>query len=468
MKNLFFIIRLSIALIIFILAIIAMAGLFYPIHIFDIQMTPVLQRVISDFSIIALVLFISVAVITFLFGRIYCSLICPMGIFQEIICLIRNKNNNETGKSYPFKYFIAALTMGLLIGGSALFIRYIDPYTLFGSAVTLSLTGIIAIIIIGVLAVFKNRLFCTDICPVGCILGLLAKVSLFKIYIEKDKCMSCSLCERSCPAGCIDSKEQTVRNETCIKCFKCLGKCYKNAIKYGIKYNLVSQPTADSSSPSSCSPFQNATQKNPLTPTAYREFFLGQPKEEIKFNIKRRELIISASALIVFAGAIKYGLAEAGKAVKKFKDIILPPGAFNPQRMFNKCLNCNLCIEACPNKILTKANDNFGAVHINYEQGEKYCKYDCNECSKVCPSGAIKRIPLEEKQHTRIAMAVINQDKCTGCGICNIECPAKAIYRDENGKSIINASKCIGCGACKKSCNFSSIEIFAIKEQKVI
>ncbi len=404
-----------------------MAGLFYPVHIFDIQLTPVLQRVICDFSIIALVLFISVAVITLLFGRIYCSLICPMGIFQEIICLIRNKNNNETGKSYPFKYFIAALTMGLLIGGSALFIRYIDPYTLFGSAATLSLTGIIAIIIIGVLAVFKNRLFCTDICPVGCILGLLAKVSLFKIYIEKDKCMSCSLCERSCPAGCIDSKEQTVRNETCIKCFKCLGKCYKNAIKYGIK-----------------------------------------PKEETKFNIKRRELIISASALIVFAGAIKYGLAEAGKAVKKFKDIILPPGAFNPQRMFNKCLNCNLCIEACPNKILTKANDNFGAVHINYEQGEKYCKYDCNECSKVCPSGAIKRIPLEEKQHTRIAMAVINQDKCTGCGICNIECPAKAIYRDENGKSIINASKCIGCGACKKSCNFSAIEIFAIKEQKVI
>ena len=427
MKNLFFIIRLSIALIIFILAIIAMAGLFYPVHIFDIQLTPVLQRVFCDFSIIALVLFISVAVITLLFGRIYCSLICPMGIFQEIICLIRNKNNNETGKSYPFKYFIAALTMGLLIGGSALFIRYIDPYTLFGSAATLSLTGIIAIIIIGVLAVFKNRLFCTDICPVGCILGLLAKVSLFKIYIEKDKCMSCSLCERSCPAGCIDSKEQTVRNETCIKCFKCLGKCYKNAIKYGIK-----------------------------------------PKEEIKFNIKRRELIISASALIVFAGTIKYGLAEAGKAVKKFKDIILPPGAFNPQRMFNKCLNCNLCIEACPNKILTKANDNFGAVHINYEQGEKYCKYDCNECSKVCPSGAIKRIPLEEKQHTRIAMAVINQDKCTGCGICNIECPAKAIYRDENGKSIINASKCIGCGACKKSCNFSAIEIFAIKEQKVI
>lgn len=427
MKNLFFIIRLSIALIIFILAIIAMAGLFYPVHIFDIQLTPVLQRVFCDFSIIALVLFISVAVITLLFGRIYCSLICPMGIFQEIICLIKNKNNNETGKSYPFKYFIAALTMGLLIGGSALFIRYIDPYTLFGSAATLSLTGIIAIIIIGVLAVFKNRLFCTDICPVGCILGLLAKVSLFKIYIEKDKCMSCSLCERSCPAGCIDSKEQTVRNETCIKCFKCLGKCYKNAIKYGIK-----------------------------------------PKEEIKFNIKRRELIISASALIVFAGAIKYGLAKAGKAVKKFKDIILPPGAFNPQRMFNKCLNCNLCIEACPNKILTKANDNFGAVHINYEQGEKYCKYDCNECSKVCPSGAIKRIPLEEKQHTRIAMAVINQDKCTGCGICNIECPAKAIYRDENGKSIINASKCIGCGACKKSCNFSAIEIFAIKEQKVI
>ncbi len=427
MKNLLYIIRLSIALIIFILAIAAMAGLFYPVHIFDIQLTPVLQRNIFDFSTIAIILLISVILITPLFGRIYCSLICPMGIFQEIICLIRNKRNNEKRINYPFKYYISALTFGVLIGGSALFIRYTDPYTLFGSALTLSAAGIIAIVIIGVLAIFKNRLFCTDICPVGCILGLLSKISLFKIYIKKESCMSCSLCERSCPAGCIDSAEQTVNNEVCIKCFKCLGKCYKGAIKYGIK-----------------------------------------TKEQVKFNIKRREFIIAASAAAAFAGAVKYGLISAGNTVKKFKDIILPPGAVNLQRMFNKCLNCNLCIKACPNKILTKANDNFGAVHIDYKQGENYCKYDCNECSKVCPSGAIKRISLEEKQHTRIAMAVINPDKCSSCGICNLECPAKAIYKDETGKSVINASKCIGCSACKKSCNFSAIEIFAIKEQRVI
>lgn len=419
-------IRLAIAVIILLTAILGMVGIFYPVHIFDIQFTPLLQSVLTDFSIIAVVLFTGLILTTLLFGRIYCSLICPLGIFQEIITLI-SARDNEKQPNLPIKYFLAAITFGALIGGSALLIRYLEPYTFFGSALTLSIVGLVAVVVIGLIAFFKNRFFCTDICPVGAVLGLLSKISLFKLYIDKNECLSCGMCERSCPSGCIDSCEEEIENETCVKCFKCMGKCPKNAIKFGIK-----------------------------------------PKEYINFNPNRRSFIVGTAAVVALGAMIKSGIEISKNTAKTLKNIILPAGSVNEKRMLSECLNCNLCVNACPNKIIKKADKEFGAVHIDYSQGEKHCKYDCNECAKVCPSGSIKKISLEEKQKTRIAMAIVNEDKCNACGICNLECPVNAISRNENGKSIIDTSKCIGCGACKKACNFNAIEIFAVKEQKVL
>ncbi len=424
MKEKLFIIRLSIALIIFITGLIGILGIFYPLPIFNIQFTPLYQRVIIDFSIIALVLFTLFIIFTLLFGRIYCSLLCPMGIYQEIITLI-TKRDNEKQPNRAVKYFISAILFGVLTGGSTLLIKYIDPYTIFSSGITLTITGIITIVLIGILTIFKNRFFCTNICPVGCILGLISKISLFKMYIDKNECLSCSMCERNCPSGCIESDEQIIDNETCIKCFKCISNCPKEAIHYGIK-----------------------------------------PKEKIKYSPKRRELITTASALIVLGIAIKSGIELGKNIIKKTKEIILPPGSVDTERMYNKCLNCNLCIKACPNKILVKSNKEFEAVHIDYSKGENYCKYDCIECSKACPSGAIKKITLEEKQRTRIAMAVIDSEKCQNCRECINNCPVKAININEKGQIIINSSNCIGCGTCKKYCNNNAIEIFAINEQQ--
>ncbi len=421
----FYKIRLTIAILIFITAILALLGIFYPLHLFDIQIAPLIQRVIIDFSIISAVSIGILLLLTILFGRIYCTTLCPFGILQELIAFFRGKGKEKTRKNLPVKYFITAIAFGIMIGGSAIIIRYIEPYTYFGSAVTLSVIGIIAVITIIMLSIFKNRYFCTNICPVGCLLGLLSKISLFKIYIKEDDCLSCGMCERNCPSGSIEVNKAKVDNETCVKCFKCLNLCPKNAVTYGIK-----------------------------------------PKEEVKFSLKRRELITFSAALVIFAGAIKAGIEIGKTAAGKIKNIILPAGAIDAQRMFNKCLNCNLCINACPNKILTKADKDFGAVHIDYTKGEKYCKYDCRECAKVCPSGAIKKIPLNEKQKTRIAMAVINPDKCTKNGVCINVCPVHAITMEENQSAKVDASKCIGCGRCKTVCNSGAVEIFAINEQQ--
>ena len=423
MKKLPYKIRLTIAGIVLILSALAVWGLVrYPL---DTQFAALFQRTVFDFSLSAVIILTGIILLTVLFGRFYCSVLCPFGILQEFAALIFRKKNRPIG-NYKFKYYIAALTFGALIGGTALLIRYIDPYTIFGSAVSLSLFGLLAAFAVIFLVFFKNRFFCTNICPVGAVLGLLSKISPNKIYINKNDCVSCGLCEKACPAGCINSKEKQVDNETCLKCLKCLGGCRKDAIKYGIK-----------------------------------------PKEELKFNFKRREFLKLASVFVLFGIAVKAGAEIAANTAKKFRDIILPPGAKDENRMFNKCLNCNLCVENCPNKIIEKADKDFGTVHLNYNMGKGFCDYNCNKCSEVCPSGAIKKIPLEEKKKTRIGMAMIT-DRCKKCGKCISECPAGAISKNKDGQTVIDGSKCIGCGKCKNSCPNNAIEIFAVREQVVV
>lgn len=418
MKNAYKI-RLIVAILIFILALIAFFGI-YPIKLMSVQFTPLLQKTIVDFTLFSCIALCLIVILTLIFGRFYCSTICPLGIFQELCALILNKKNAPV-KNLPVKYFISFLTIGALIGGSTLLIRYIDPYTIFGSAESSALFGTIAVILLAILVFFKNRYFCTNICPVGAILGLISKLSINKIYID-DTCVSCKMCEKICPSGCINIDNKIVDNETCVKCLKCLGTCKKNALKFGVK-------------PS-------------------------------KFSLKRRELILASTCLILFGGAIKAGAEISKKFIAKMQDVILPAGAISANRMANKCLNCNLCINICPNKILAKENKETPFVHIDYTKGEKFCKFDCIECSSVCPAGAIKKIKLEEKQNTRIAMASIS-DNCTNCGICVESCPKGAIIKS-NDKVIINGIKCIGCNKCATVCPNGAIRTYAVKEQKTI
>lgn len=425
MKRQAYYIRLAAAGIIFILILLSFIFKFYPAKLLDIQFSALLQRVFIDFSIITIILIFVILASTLLFGRLYCSTICPFGFLQEIASLIF-KNKNETQKNYQYKYFIAAVSFGLLIGGSTAIIKFIDPYTIFGSAVTFTIYGLLFTIVILSLVFFKNRFFCSNICPVGTILGLIAKNSYNKIYMS-EKCISCGICEKNCPSGCIDPIENVVDNERCIKCMKCMSVCPKEAMQYGL-----------------------------------------EPKKETKFNLKRRELIISATIVTIFGGAIKTGIEISKNIGKKLKGMILPPGAESEQRILNKCLNCNLCVANCPNQIIQKADKDFNAIHIDYEKGKKHCKYNCNTCAEVCPSGAIKRITKKEKQKTRIAIAKINQETCQKCGICSYDCPVNAIEYKAGNTAVVDSSKCIGCGQCKASCPNNAIEIYSVNKQQYI
>ena len=426
--------RLCIAAIIGIMSVLALCGIAYPAKFLDLQFAALLQRTIFDFSVIAVLLLAAVLIITLLFGRIYCSAICPLGIMQDFSLfpfrwIIRKMNGGKRRitsrqENYGFKYIIAALCFGSLIGGSAILIRYADPYTVFGSAVSLSLFGIVFATAVLVLTFFKDRFFCTNICPVGTVLGLLSKISVRRIIIDEN-CVSCGMCAESCPAGCIDFKNKKIDNETCLKCMRCVSVCRKNAIRYG--------------------------------------------SEPIRFSTGRRNALWGIGALAILGAGYAAGIRLTKTVATKVKNIILPPGAKNTNRMANKCLNCNLCIENCPNGILAKADKDFSTVHIDYRQGKSHCGYNCHKCGETCPSGAISKLSLEEKQQTRIAMAMIAKDACAGCGLCASVCPRNAIELDlETGIAKVNGAKCIGCGLCYASCPHEAIRMFGIKEQKVV
>ena len=425
-----YIIRLIFVSVIVLLSILGIFGLIYPIKIMDLQFSPIILRLFTDFSVTTLFLFAGIVVLSLIFGRIYCSTICPFGILQEVSDIFfrkasKKKKKNLPQQNYVFKYIISFICFSILLGGSTILIKYIDPYTIFSSAISISLFGIIFSIFVIVLVFFRNRFFCTNICPVGAILGLLSRFSYYKILMDKSICVSCGVCARSCPSGCINIKEGKINNELCVKCFKCIRVCPKNAIN------------------------------------------LEHEKQSIEFNFKRREAIITGSCFAVFGALCAMGVGFSKNIASKIKDIILPPGAFSANRMANKCLNCNLCVNNCPNKILSKANSDFGAIHIDFNKGKKHCKFDCKRCSEVCPTGAIKRITLEEKQSTRIAIATLNKKVCSNCGACKHTCPTGAIEKVNNVISV-NGTMCIGCGKCATVCANSAITINPIKKQDTI
>lgn len=416
--------RLIIALCIGVLSVLAFSGLFYPIKIFDIQLTALLQKLLVDFSWTAAILFLALIAMTLLFGRIYCSTLCPFGLLQEFLLMIfRRRVSVQNNK--PYKYFLAAVVFGTLIGGTALIIRLIDPYTLFGSAAGMAWLGLGAVAIIIVLTWFKGRIFCSNICPVGAVLGILSKHAVFKMHIENSKCASCGLCAKNCPTGSIDFKNKTVDNETCIKCFRCLGACHKNGLHYGLA-----------------------------------------PSPAPAFNPNRRKLLTAGAIVAVFAVAAKSGLELSRKIASGIKNIILPAGAGNASDFADRCLNCNLCVENCPMKILKKANEDYPAVHIDYNGS--FCDYNCNKCSQICPSGAIKRLSLEQKQKTQIALASINEDICVKCGLCVHKCPRQIIRKEDGEFPRIDAEQCIGCGACQRVCPVKAITVSAVETQKTL
>ena len=442
---------------------------------------------------------IGLIALTLVFGRIYCSVICPLGVFQDIISWISGKRKKH---QYRFshspeirwlRYSVLIIFLIALIAGISAIFTILAPYSAYGriasnlfapiyrlgnnifayfaeradsyafytvdvwiKSIATLIVAIATFVIIAILAWRNGRTFCNTICPVGTVLSFFARFSLLKVSIDVTKCNKCGLCSRKCKASCIDGKKHEVDYSRCVVCMDCIDTCRHGAIKYTLRHK--------------------DTKKN----------------HDTIIDESRRQFMITGAAITGAAmlsaeeKAVDGGLAAiTDKETPARATFIIPAGAMSHKHFNQHCIACQLCVSACPNDVLRPSSDLSTLMQpvMNYDNG--YCRPECNRCSEVCPTGAITPIALAEKSSTQIGHAVWIKKNCVvftdgvTCGNCARHCPSGAITmvpsdpNDDNSPKfpVVNTERCIGCGACEYLCParpFSAIYVEGHERHRTI
>ena len=422
---------------------------------------------------------VALVLLTLVFGRIYCSVICPLGVMQDVFGWMgkKSKKNRYTYSKEVrwLRYPLLGVFVVALVAGIGAIVQLLAPYSAYGRIATMLLqpvwkvgNNILAsvaesmdsyafysvdvwmkslpvfiiaaatVVVLLVLAWRGGRTYCNTICPVGTVLSFFARFSWLKIHFDTDKCRNCSLCTKNCKASCIDYKNHTVDYSRCVVCGDCIQSCKFGALKYSPQKSQKSQESQSSQSPD----------------TSRRSFLLATA-------------LATTAAIAQEKKKVDGGFADlADKAAPSRQTPLTPPGSLSVKNMAQHCTGCQLCVSECPNDVLRPSLDLMNPMvpTMSYERG--HCRPECNRCSVVCPAGAIKPIDLEEKSSIQIGHAVWIKKNCVAitdgveCGNCARHCPAGAIEMvmlnedDEESPTIpvVNESACIGCGACEYVC----------------
>ena len=418
---------------------------------------------------------VALVVLTLIFGRIYCSVICPLGVFQDVLARLRRKKN-KYGYSKEvrwLRYPVLVLFVIALVAGVGAFFQLLAPYSAYGRIATMIfqpiwmlgnnlfakvaenadsyafysvdvwmksmpvfIIALVTLIVLLVLAWRGGRTYCNTICPVGTILSFISRFSFLKIRFNADKCKNCSMCSKNCKAACIDYKTHTVDYSRCVVCGNCIDSCKFGALKYS-------------------GPLGKQGKTSDTVDASKRSFLLASAMVTTAALAQKKEKLMDG------------GLAELeDKVAPERQTPLTPPGSLSFQNFAQHCTGCQLCVSECPNDVLRPSAD---LMHLmlptmSYERG--FCRPECTRCSEVCPAGAIHLIDKEEKSSVQIGHAVFFKKNCVAitdeveCGNCARHCPAGAIEMvplDENNEEspmipAVNDAACIGCGACEYVC----------------
>ena len=423
------------------------------------------------------VVVVALLLLTLVFGRIYCSIICPLGVFQDVLARFRRKKNKYSySKEVKWlRYPVLAVFIIAAVAGIGSLFQLLAPYSAYGRIATMIFQSVwkfgnnvlaeiaeradsyafysvdtwmrslpvfiiaaVTLVVLFVLAWRGGRTYCNTICPVGTILSFFARFSWLKIHFDEDKCKNCSMCSKNCKAACIDYKNHKVDYSRCVVCGNCIDSCKFGALKYS----------------SRASKSRESSEASPVD-TSKRSFLLASAMVAGAAMAQKKEKLMDG------------GLAELEDKVAPARQTPLtPPGSLSFQHFAQHCTGCQLCVSECPNEVLRPSSD---LMHLmlpimSYEHG--HCRPECTRCSEVCPAGAIMTVDKEEKSSIQIGHAIWIKKNCVPitdeveCGNCARHCPAGAIEMvplDENDEEspmipAINEAACIGCGACEYVC----------------
>ena len=478
------------------------------------QFAPSLIKWISTGAIVSAGAFVTFSICALLFGRVYCASFCAFGILMDIIRFPIKKiaklkffKNSRLGKFLKdvttMKYrnaknciriFFLSLATILIFCGWSTMLGLFEPYSLYGKImgsvvhpvaalltdatsaklyefeiytigpingnprISIVLFGFALLILISITiaTILRGRIFCNTVCPVGAYLGVLSKFSLFTLVLDSSKCVSCGMCERHCKSECVDAKNKKLDFSKCVLCLNCVNSCPKNALTFEVNRFYKKNQKVEEDVPNK------------------------EKKSKQSANISRRTFPIAVSSLVaaMMCGAKKdsqikksdntnvspYGV----KGDRPDKRLTAPPGAISVENFLENCTACQICTAVCKAQILKPSISEWGLSHFMQpymDFNEGFCLYDCHNCSKACPTGAIKFISGKEKRKTKIGTAIFDEDLCivktdgTDCAACGEHCPVQAIemipFGDEK-KSLyipyVHPDVCIGCGACESIC----------------
>ena len=426
------------------------------------------------------VVVVALLLLTLIFGRIYCSVICPLGVFQDILARFRRKKNKYSYSKEVrwLRYPVLVVFIIAAVAGIGSLFQLLAPYSAYGRIATMIFQPVwklgnnvlaeiaaradsyafytvdtwmrslpvfiiaaVTLVVLFVLAWRGGRTYCNTICPVGTILSFFARFSWLKIHFDEDKCKNCSMCSKNCKAACIDYKNHKVDYSRCVVCGNCIDSCKFGALRYDNARIHAKAKTSEESGSS--------------VDTSKRSFLLASAMVAGAAMAQKKEKLMDG------------GLAELEDKVAPARQTPLtPPGSLSFDHFAQHCTGCQLCVSECPNEVLRPSSD---LMHLmlpvmSYEHG--HCRPECTRCSEVCPAGAIFKVDKDEKSSIQIGHAVWIKKNCVPitdeveCGNCARHCPTGAIEMvpldEENEESpmvpAINEAACIGCGACEYVC----------------
>jgi polyferredoxin len=456
---------------------------------------------------------------TLLLGRVFCNWMCPYGtmhhFFGWLFNIRSNRDNidkNRYRSVFQLKYIMLAIFLVLAAFGS-LQIGLLDPICLLVRTMTttvapasdLAQTNItrfleergldggwvgflssapgapeqrifagawfVGLMIIGLIGLnlVIPRFFCRVLCPLGALLGVLSRFSLWRIDRDVTKCTDCDLCLKHCEGA--SDPQAALRKSECFVCFNCIDDCPEDALAFRFMPVPLHQRVKERI-------------KAGVTKIAGRTVISKVHETEIAAPaVPRRRWVLAG-----IAGVLAYPFLRLSKAVNPrgfHEKAIRPPGTVAEEEFLERCIKCDQCINVCPTNVLQPSTLAQGGLEglwtpvMDFSVG--FCQLNCTLCSEVCPTGAIQKISLAKKLGTgehaeegpiRLGTAFFNRGRClpwameTPCVVCEEVCPVspKAIgtYDEEItrwdgtkvtlNKPYMRPELCIGCGICEREC----------------
>jgi polyferredoxin len=425
---------------------------------------------------------IIVIVMTALLGRVFCGWICPFGTLHNMVGYFNKRIADGSHATwYAFKYYmlffilasslftaqlagimdpisllirslslsiypalnyltrasfdtIYRLNIPVITDGSEFlygilkkgFLSFTQPFFLQGVFI-----GVLFLFILG-LNLYERRFWCKYLCPLGALLGILSRFSVLNRSVSEG-CTSCGVCQEVCPGNAITDSDGSWRSTECLYCMDCDDLCPQKAIRFGfIKKNR------------------------------------GVP-----LDLTRRNILASIIAGVAALPLLRI-IPQSGKRYLN-SSLIRPPGALKEEEFLKRCVRCGECMKVCITNGLQPTLFDAGLEGIwtpKLVPKIGYCEFRCTLCGQVCPTGAIEKLSLLEKETVKIGTAVIDTGRCLPyafnipCIVCEEVCPTpkKSIWFEEvtvehrdGTEAVVKRPRvdielCVGCGICETYC----------------